>query len=338
MTALAVVSFSLGPVNISSGQMLALICQPFGWDIGDSDYSPYNQDTLSSVLWSIRLPRVILAIMAGAALAIAGAGMQGLFRNPLADPSIIGVSAGAAVGAVCAIVLGGSVAGWTINWLGSGAIPLFAFLGSLTATGMVYRFSKMDGRLMVATMLLSGIAINALGGACVGFLVFISDYQQLRDFTFWSLGSLSSASWESVRVAALFIILPILIYPFHARALNVFLLGEAEARHLGVDTDKTKLMIVVLNAAMVGATVSLCGIITFIGLVVPHLTRLCIGPDHRFLIPGSAFMGGILLLSADLFSRLIIHPAELPIGIVTALFGAPFFLGLLQLSRQPAYE
>lgn len=330
---LAICSFAVGPVRISFLQITALVGSRLGWLTGEFDFSPYNEETLWSILWSIRLPRVLLSLFVGAALAVAGAGMQGLFRNPLADPSLIGVSAGAAVGGVFIIGFRDSIAGWSLRWLGAFAVPVFAFIGGVATTYLVYQISKVEGKTVVATMLLTGIAINALAAAIIGFILITSNNDELRDFTFWSLGSLSGATWKSLAAVAPFLLIPLSVYPFFWRALNAFLLGEAEAFHLGVDTQRTKGALVFLSAAMVGATVAICGIIGFVGLVIPHIVRICIGPDHRFLIPGSALLGAVLLLGTDLISRLAMAPGELPIGIVTALLGAPFFLGLVYYSR-----
>ena len=182
-------------------------------------------------------------------------------------------------------------------------------------------------------MLLSGIAVNALAAAFIGFVIFFSNNEELREFTFWSLGSLSRATWNSLLAVAPLIVVPLALFPFFARSLNAFLLGEAEAHHLGVDIQKTKAIVIFLCSATVGATVALCGIIGFVGLVIPHVARLVLGPDHRMLIPGSALAGAFLIVSTDLFCRLVLAPEELPIGIVTAIFGAPFFLILISLSK-----
>ncbi len=330
----ALVSLGTGPIGISFSQVISLLGWQAGQDIDAEVFSPYTAETVWTVLWSIRLPRVLLAVLVGAALALAGAGMQGLFRNPLADPSLIGVSAGAAIGAVGAIVLlGGSTFGGS-PWLREIFLPLAAFVCGVGTTFCVYQISKVEGRTLVATMLLAGIAVNALASALIGSLLFLSDNTQLRDFTFWSLGSLSAASWSNLLPVVLLVLPPLLIFPIFARPLNAFLLGEADAYYLGVDVARLKKWIVFLCAAIVGATVAACGIISFVGLVVPHMVRSIVGPDHRFVLPASALLGAILLVSADLFARAAFAPAELPIGVVTAIFGAPFFIGLLYYTRQ----
>jgi iron complex transport system permease protein len=259
--------------------------------------------------------------------------MQGLFRNPLADPSLIGVSSGAALAAVVTIVLGPVLMGGWADALGPFLLPAAAFAGGVGATVLVYRLGTRNGQTSVATMLLAGIAINALAGAGTGLMTFIADDDQLRDLTFWTLGSLGGATWTQLAVVGPCLLGGMVAAPLLARPLNALLLGEGEAFHLGIDTERTKKQVVTLAALVVGAAVAVSGVIGFIGLVVPHLLRLAVGPDHRVLIPGSALLGGALLLGADVLARTIVAPAELPIGIVTALVGAPFFLWLLLRDR-----
>lgn len=281
------------------------------------------------VILDIRLPRTLLGMMIGASLAVAGATMQGLFRNPLADPGIVGVSAGAGLGAVTMIVLGGGVLAPIAALFGIYHVPFAAFLGGLTFTFALYRISTRHGATSVATMLLAGIALGAMAGAFTGLLVFWADDAQLRDLTFWGLGSIAGATWPKVLAVAP-IIVPILLFaPFMARGLNAMTLGEATARHLGVNVQIFKRVAIVLVAAATGASVAVSGGIGFVGIVVPHLLRLLIGPDHRYLLPACALLGAIMLLFADAIARQIVAPAELPIGIVTATIGAPFFLWIL---------
>ncbi len=278
-----------------------------------------------TVLFFIRIPRVLLAAFVGAALAVSGAAMQGLFRNPLADPGLIGISSGAALAVAVVIVLAGPLTGA----LGLYSLSVAAFAGGLATCLLIFRFAQLTGTFSVTYMLLAGIAINALAGAGVGFLTYLSDDQQLRSLTFWTMGSLGGALWLAVGVAAT-IILPTLFFLIrNARKLNILLLGEHEARHLGVDSERLKRVIIVCTALSVGAAVAVSGIIGFIGLVVPHLMRLTIGPDHRLLLPASALFGAFLLLVADTFARTVVSPAEMPVGILTSLIGGPFFLWLL---------
>lgn len=282
-----------------------------------------------TVIESIRLPRVVLGALIGAALAVAGAALQGLFRNPLADPALIGISAGAACGAVTVIVLGHSLLpalpAWLAPWLLAGA----AFAGCLVATLTMLRLSLHEGQPVVATMLLAGIAINALAGAITAFVVFLANDQQVRDVTFWLMGSLGAAQWAKVVLVAPVVLVGIAVLPAVARSLNAMLLGEAEARHLGFDVRRTKWLVVLLSSVMVGVSVAFAGVIGFVGLVVPHAIRLVAGPDHRFLLPASALLGAALLVTADILARCVVAPAELPLGILTSILGAPFFLWLL---------
>jgi iron complex transport system permease protein len=259
--------------------------------------------------------------------------MQGLFRNPLADPGLVGVASGASLGAVSMIVLGGSVLAPVIAVLGIYALPLAAFFGGLATTLLLYRVATRRGRTSVATMLLAGIALGALAGAATGVLVYMADDRQLRDLTFWGLGSLAGATWSKIVAAGPIIAVVLIAAPMLARGLNALALGEAAAGHLGIQVQRIKNVAIVTVAAATGATVAVAGGIGFIGIVVPHMLRLSIGPDHRYLLPASALLGAILLLLADAVSRTIVAPAELPIGIITAMCGAPFFLWILLRQR-----
>lgn len=292
-----------------------------------------NQDALTPiervVLTDIRLPRALLGVLIGASLAVSGAVMQGLFRNPLADPGIVGVSAGAGLGAVSMIVLGGGALAPIAALFGIYHVPFAAFLGGLVTTLLLYRVSTRQGRTSVATMLLAGIALGALAGAFTGLLVFWADDQQLRDLTFWGLGSLAGATWVKILAVAPIIVPVIVLAPLLARGLNAMALGEATAQHLGVSVQRFKRVAIVTVAAATGAAVAVSGGIGFVGIVVPHLLRLLIGPDHRYLLPACALLGAVMLLLADAIARQVVAPAELPIGIVTAAIGAPFFLWIL---------
>ena len=281
------------------------------------------------ILFDIRLPRLIEGILVGAALATSGAVMQGLFRNPLADPGIVGVSAGAGLGAICAIVLGGLLPLAVREAVGSHLVSFAAFLGGWGTTLLLYRVATRNGQTSVATMLLAGIALGALSGALSGILVYMADDDQLRDLTFWSMGSLAGATWTKVLVAAPIVLLALAVAPFLARGLNGLALGEAAASHMGIPVQRMKNVAILSVAAATGAAVAIAGGIGFVGIVVPHLLRLANGPDHRTLLPNAALLGASLLLGADMISRTIIAPAELPIGIVTATLGAPVFLWIL---------
>ncbi len=281
------------------------------------------------VLWDIRLPRTLLGALVGAALAVSGATMQGLFRNPLADPGLIGVSAGAGFGAIVAIVLGGLLPLALQNILGYYLVPLAAFVGSWASTLILYRVSTRSGRTSVATMLLAGIALGALTGAISGLLVYIADDTQLRTLTFWGMGSIAGATWSKLLAALPLMAAALVAAPFIAKGLNGLALGEAAASHMGIEVQRTKNVAILAVAAAVGAAVAVSGGIGFVGIVVPHLLRLAVGPDHRYLLRNSALLGAALLLVADIISRMIIAPAELPIGIIMAVIGGPFFLWIL---------
>ncbi len=281
------------------------------------------------IVFDIRLPRVVLGILIGAALAVSGAVMQGLFRNPLADPAIVGVSAGASLGAIAVIVVGSTILQPFVALFGIFALPLAAFFSGLVVTLVLYRVATRRGQTSIATMLLAGIALAALAMAVSGLLIYVADDQQIRELTFWMLGSLGGASWSKVWSAGPIILAGLAATPFLARALDALALGEATANHLGIPVQRAKNSAILVVAAVTGASVAVSGEIGFVGIVVPHLLRLLIGPSHRYLLPCSALLGASLLLLADAVSRTIVAPAELPIGIVTALVGAPFFLWIL---------
>jgi iron complex transport system permease protein len=255
--------------------------------------------------------------------------MQGMFRNPLADPGLIGVSSGAAFGAVLMIVFSFLLPADTPAWFMEFAIPISAFTGAALTTLIIYRLSLVNGRVQVATMLLAGIAVGALVGAAIGYITTKATDDQLRSITFWSLGSLSQVSWSELRVGAPLILGVAIILPFFAKAMNAMLLGDAEAARLGIRVEMTKRVLITLTSIAVGASVASAGTIGFVGLLVPHLVRLCIGPDHRFLLPASALLGATLVVLSDLLARTLTAPAELPLGTITALLGAPFFLYML---------
>ncbi len=299
------------------------------WLTGDGIVSA--RDRL--IIEDIRLPRMLLGVLIGASLAVSGAVMQGLFRNPLADPGLIGVSTGASLGAVTVIVLGGGFAAPLVALLGIYALPAAAFFGSLVTTIILYKVATRRGQTSVATMLLAGIALGALAGAIMGLMVFWADDRQLRDLTFWGLGSLAGATWTKISAVTPIILMALATMPFLARGLDAMALGEAAAHHLGLPVQRFKNIAIVAVSAAVGASVAVSGGIGFVGIVVPHLLRLLIGPSHRYLLPASALLGASLLLLADAVSRTIVAPAELPIGIVTAAFGAPFFLWILLRKR-----
>ncbi|MEN1729298.1 MAG: iron ABC transporter permease [Pseudomonadota bacterium] len=287
----------------------------------------------STVLLDIRLPRLAMGLLVGAALAMSGVAMQGLFRNPLADPGLVGVSAGASFGAVTAIVMGAAVPSAIGLAAGNMLVPLAAFVGGFLTTILLYRVATRQGKTSVAIMLLAGIALQALTLALTGIFIFMADDSQLRDITFWNLGSLAGATWPKFLAALPFAALAMLIAPLLARGLNALALGESAAAHLGIAVQRLKFTAVFVVALATGAAVAVSGGIGFIGIVVPHLLRISTGPDHRFLFVNAGLLGGVLLVAADTVARTIVSPAELPIGILTAMIGGPVFIWILMRNR-----
>ncbi|MGR5178496.1 FecCD family ABC transporter permease [Vibrio mediterranei] len=316
---LAIYSITVGPMEITLKDSIAALTSRH------NTLAPH----INLVIQDIRLPRTLLCIFVGAILALCGTVMQGLFRNPLAEPGIIGVSAGAALGAAFAIVGFASLGIEFPNFLSLALVPVFAFLGGALTTVLVYKLGTSKFGTSVTIMLLAGVAISALSGAGIGFLNYVADDQMLRDLSLWSMGSLAGASWGKIVLSGGTLILLLGYFSQKAMSLNALLLGESEARHLGIPVQKLKRQLILLSALGVGITVSVAGMIGFIGLVIPHLGRMLAGPDHRTLLPLSALLGALLMTSADMFARIAVAPAELPVGIVTAMIGAPFFLYLL---------
>ncbi|MEM7612238.1 MAG: iron ABC transporter permease [Pseudomonadota bacterium] len=305
------------------------ISLPFLGIVGLAEKTPMQ----SVVLEQIRLPRVVLAAIAGGALAVAGGALQAMFRNPLADPGLIGVSGGAAVGAIGMIVLG---AGVFSDSLLPYLIPLAAVSGAALVTALLFVFAKWFGSFEISTMLLVGIALNSIATVAIGAFEFLSDDTQLRTLVFWMMGSFGRATWATVLPAAVVIILASVMLLFQGRALDILQLGEAEARNLSVDVNRLKRVTIVGAAAGVGGAVAVSGIIAFIGLIVPHIVRLVIGPSNRWVLPASLMLGATLSVLADLLARTIIVPAELPVGLVTSAIGGPFFLWLIARVRRVA--
>ncbi|MDH4567270.1 iron ABC transporter permease [Pseudomonas sp. BN414] len=320
-------SLALGPVSLPLGDTLRAALRMAGLP-----FSAQGLEQAELIVGQIRLPRTLLGLAVGAVLALSGVAMQGLFRNPLADPGLVGVSSGAALGGAAAIV-GGAALGGLPDAFAPYLLSICAFAGGLGVTVLVYRLGRRDGQTSVATMLLAGIALTALAGAVIGLFTYLADDATLRSLTFWNMGSLNGASYSRLWPLLIVTLFVIVWLPRRAKALNAMLLGESEARHLGFDVERLKRELVFCTALGVGAAVAAAGLIGFIGLVVPHLVRLVSGPDHRILLPASALAGASLMLLADLAARLVLAPAELPIGIVTALIGAPFFLYLLVRGR-----
>jgi iron complex transport system permease protein len=319
----AFLSLSIGSTGITLAALPRVVAGLLG---GHTDAATAREQL---VLLDIRLPRLLLGAFVGAALAVSGAMMQGMFRNPLADPALIGVSSGAALAAVATIALGNSLAAPWVKAFGVYALPVSAFCGGFAATAMLLVLVARHGQLATATLLLAGIALGAFAGALTGLIAFASDDRELRDLTLWMLGSLSGASWPKVLAIVPFAAIVGFVLPSLTRALNGLLLGEAEAFHLGIDVERAKRAIALTAAAAVGAAVAVAGVIGFVGIIVPHLVRLIAGPDHRIVLPMSALAGATLVLAADVVARMALRPAELPLGVVMAIVGAPIFLHMV---------
>ena len=317
----ALFSLTVGTVSISWLEALGAI------------FGNASSAQIDTILFDIRLPRILLAIFVGAVLASTGAVMQGLFRNPLADPSLIGVSSGASVGASIMIVTaGGAIQGGAL--VGLSLVSIGAFVGGFLATLLVYRLATSGMGTSVTTMLLAGIAIGALAGALNSLLSYFSDNDMLRQISLWQMGNLSGASWLKVSIMGVVAVLSMSLFPRDSKALNALLLGESEARHLGINVQWVKRRLITLTALGVGVSVAVAGLVGFVGLIMPHIIRLMIGPDHRWLIPASGLAGAVLLVIADSLARVVVIPAELPTGILTAILGAPFFVILLLQQRK----
>ena len=319
-----IASACLGAVHISFNQFISIMAYKTGIS-AQQNYLPQQE----AVLFALRFPRVVLGVLVGAGLGISGAVLQGLFRNPLADSSLIGISSGASLFAVIVIVLEATVFKQLTEWLGYYALSIAAFAGACVTTFTVYRIAVHDGKANVTELLLGGVAMTALAGAFIGLMTYMATDEQLRNITFWNLGSLGGASWKTVSVLLPFVAVPLIILPFLGKALNAFALGETQARHMGINTNLIKRVVIVLATMAVGASVATCGVIGFIGLIIPHIIRMAFTSDHRLLIPGSALLGAAALTLADLISRTIVAPAELPLGIVTALLGSPVFIYII---------
>lgn len=318
-------SAMLGQLYIAPKEVVGSVLQSVGitWLPGPS------HEFGAEALWEVRFPRIVLTVFVGAALAIAGAVMQGIFGNPLAEPGTIGVSSGAAVGASFAFLHG-------LSFLGGFTVPLLAFVCGLVTTIVVYVLARSNGRTEVVTLILTGVAVNAISGALISFIVFKAPTQAREQIVFWQMGSFNGSRWEQVAIVVPLVVVGIVLTMFLARGLDLVSLGEKAARHLGVDVERLRLYAMVLSALLVSAAVAFVGIIAFVGLVVPHLMRMLLGPGHRLLLPASVLGGAVLLTFADLAARTLIEFADLPIGMLTALIGGPYFFYLLRRSRREA--
>ncbi|GAA5051073.1 FecCD family ABC transporter permease [Nocardia callitridis] len=321
----ALVSAAIGQVPTTPLEVAGSVLHRIGLDWGPLPAHPSGE----AALWQVRFPRVVLALLVGAALATAGALLQGVFANPLAEPGVIGVSAGAAVGAGTVIVFGGAfVAAWSV----AGA----AFVAGLVTTLLVYLLARSNGRTEVVTLVLTGVAINAFAGGLIAFLLFVASPSARDQIVFWQLGSLNGAVWDSVGVVAVLTAVGIAAAVIIAPRLDLLALGESAARHLGVDVERLRRNVIVVVAILATAGVAFTGIILFVGLIVPHLVRMLVGPGHRVLIPLSAIVGAVVLLAADVGARSLVHNADLPLGMLTSLVGGPFFFWMLRRTRARA--
>lgn len=321
-------SLTIGAVSIPVQDVIIILLQKIGL------FNGVQVDSMHEiVLTTIRLPRIFMTLLIGAALGVSGASLQGLFRNPLVEPSLIGVSGGAAAGVVLVIVFGTVLSLPTEGFLYNSIIPFTAFAGGLLATFLVLKLSSQAGRTNITVLVLVGVAINALAGAIIGLAVFYADENQLRTFTFWTLGDLGGATTVKLIIAAPLLITAIVAMLFYSNTLNAIALGEAEAYHMGVHVERTKRNIIFFSALAVGVSVSLAGMIGFIGLVIPHLIRVLFDSDNKLVLPASVIGGAWLLIIADIVARTVVTPAELPIGVMTALIGSPFFIMLLMKAK-----
>lgn len=313
---------AVGPVNIPPTTVAKILLSRL--PLMDNLFSHSWSNVEESIILQIRLPRILLGALVGSALAVAGVAMQGLFKNPMADPYVIGISSGAALGATLAIVLGVQ---------GIFSVPVLAFIGAISSAFLVYNIARIDGQMQMETVLLSGIAVAIFFSAIASFFMYVAG-ENLHQIIFWLMGGLWARGWDHVRVSFVPIFIGILGIYIFARDLNVMQLGEESALHLGIEIEQVKKILLALSSLIAGIAVSVSGIIGFVGLIIPHMVRIMIGPDHRILIPASALVGAIFLILADSIARIIISPAELPVGIITAFFGAPFFIYLLRRKKR----
>ncbi len=319
LVAAVLISAAAGAHPIPLDRIVALVADPSAPGLGRE----------ALVLGQIRLPRIVACVLVGACLAVCGALMQGLFRNPLADPGLLGVSSGAALAAGATIVVGDRIFGQ----IAAEVLPVAAFVGALSATLLLTLAGRRVGRTETAVVLLAGLAFAALANAALGLLVFVADDRELRDLSFWTLGSFGGVGWPKLTAALPFLVAPLVAAPFLAKAFDALAFGEAEAHHMGHPVERVKATAIVVTALGVGASVALVGIVGFVGIVVPHAVRLALGPSHRSLLPTSALSGALLVVLADLVARTAVAPAELPIGVLTAAVGAPLFLHLVLARR-----
>ena len=318
---------TIGTANVSPIDVYKIILYNIPL-IGENIDISNLQASHLTIIWNIRLPRVLFGAIVGAALSTAGAAFQGMFKNPMADPYIIGISSGAALGATIGIILK-----MDKSFMNISPITLLSFLGGIIAVFLVYNIARIKNKVPVTTLLLAGVAVGQFFTAIMSFLMVIFD-NDMNKIIYWTLGSLAGKGWEPIVRIGLPSIIGLLLIFMYARDLNIMLTGEESAQSLGVDVEKTKIYVLILGTFVTALSVSVSGIIGFVGLIIPHIVRLIIGPDHRILLPASALIGGIFMIFADTIARTVISPVEIPVGIITALFGGPFFIYLLKMKKR----
>ena len=323
LIAACVLSAAIGQLFIPPLEVIGSLLNKVGLDWLADPSHEFGEEAL----WQVRFPRVVMTVLVGAALAVAGAMMQGVFGNPLAEPGVVGVSSGAAVGASASILFG-----WT--FLGAFTTPAFAFVSGLITTFIVYTVSRSGGRTEVITLVLTGVAVNAIAGAAIAYITFAAPTSAREQIVFWQMGSFNGSLWSQVGLILPLIAFGIIIAQTLAPGLDILSLGEKSARHVGINVERLRIIVMAVVALLVSAAVAFCGIIAFVGLVVPHIIRMIIGPGHRLLLPASVLGGAVLLSIADLAARTLVEFADLPIGMLTSLVGGPFFFYLIRRSRK----
>lgn len=291
-------------------------------DISDIPRSTEN------IIWNVRLPRILLGVLVGMSLSIAGVAFQGMFKNPMADPYVIGISSGAALGATLSIVFK-----FNITILNIPSTSIFAFIGSLLSVFLVYTLAKVNNKIPINNLLLSGVAIGQFFTAIMSFIMVIFD-KDMKKVIYWTMGGLSGKGWKPIKRLGIPLLLSFILMYFYSKDLNILLTGEDTARSLGLDVTKTRRRIILLGSFMTSLVVSVSGVIGFVGLIIPHITRMLFGPDHRILIPAASLIGGIFMIFTDTIARTIISPVEIPVGVITSLFGGPFFIYLLKVRKE----
>lgn len=320
---------TIGPADISFREATGIIFAKLPFFHQWIDAEKYS-DVHKTIIWSLRMPRVILAALVGGALGVVGGTFQGFFKNPMADPYVIGVSSGAALGATFGIVTGFG------SFLGIMRIPFFSFLSALFTTWLVYTIARVGNKVVVHTLLLAGIALSSFMSAIMSFLM-VLNAEKIEKIFLWLMGSFANRNWEHVQIAAPLILLGVILLMIFAKELNTMVFGDSTAQHLGINLEKLKIILLVLASLTAAGSVAVCGTIGFVGLIIPHVVRMLMGPDHRILLPASFLVGGIFMVIADTFARTFFAPTEIPIGVITAMFGGPFFIYLLKKKKASSF-